>query len=113
LLFRHKSEPAKLQVDLGDLQNEKDRLTNYLQLHLKVTASPVKDKLAVDSGNVTLSDLHHAVKKFIYSTGHSATHYISIEGATVKINRFKGHEKKKEKHDRGSMHQSATQSWGL
>ena len=113
MLFRHKNEPGKLQVDLGDLQNEKEHLTNYLQLHLKVLASSDKDKLIVNSENVTLSGLHHAVKKFIYSRGHGATHYISIEGSTVKINRFKGHEKKKEKHDKGSVHQTVTQSWGL
>jgi hypothetical protein len=111
LLFRHKNEPAKLQVDLGDLQNEKDHLINYLQLHLKVTASPVKDKLAVDSEKVTLSDLHHAVKKYVASR-HGITHWVSLEGSTVKINRFKGHEKK-EKHGKEPPHQTATQSWGL
>jgi len=32
----------ELQVDLGDLQNEKERLTSFLQLHLKVSVSQVE-----------------------------------------------------------------------
>jgi len=96
---------------MGDLQDEKNHLINYIQVHLKVAAIPGRDKLVVESENVTLSDLHHAVKKYVASR-HGVTHYVSLEGSTVKINRFKGREKKKEKHDKG-FHQTPTQSWGL
>ncbi len=113
MLFRNKNESKKLQVDLGDLENEKEHLTSYLQQHLKVTVSEAKDKLAVDEDKVSLSDLHHAVKKYIYQRNLSATHFTTIEGSTVKINRFKGKDKKKEKHGKESPHQSVTQSWGL
>ncbi len=115
MLFKHKDEPHnKLQVDLGDLLNERERLIHFIQTHLKATAVPHgKEKLTVDSENVTLSDLNHAVKKFVYSRGLNITHWVSLEGSTVKINRFKGHEKKKGKHERESPSQSLTQSWGL
>jgi hypothetical protein len=114
LLFKHKNEPQnKIQVDLGDLENEKEHLKGFLEQHLKVTVSENKDKLTVDSEKVTLSDLHHATKKFIYHKALSNTHWISLEGSTVKINRFKGPDKKKDKNKKDSQHQSLTQSWGL
>jgi hypothetical protein len=113
LLFRHKNEPPKLHVDLGDLENEKENMINYLQTHLKVTVSQSRRNLLVESENVTLPDLHHVAKKFVYSRGHGATHYVSIEGSTVRINRFKGGHGKKDKHSKESPSQSLTQTWGL
>jgi hypothetical protein len=114
LLFKHKDEPhGKIQVDLGDLKEEKERLNSYLQTHLKVEVSENRDKLAVDQAKVSLTELHHAVKKFVYHRNLATTHFTTIEGSTVKINRFKGHDKKdKEKHDKG-FHANVSQSWGL
>jgi hypothetical protein len=97
---------------MGDLENEKEHLINYLQIHLKVAASQSRGKLVVESETLTMPDLHHAVKKFVYSRGHGATHYVSIEGSTVKINRFKSNEKKS-KHVKEAPSQSITQTWGL
>jgi hypothetical protein len=114
LLFRHKDEPQKkLQVDIGDLQDQKEHLKASLETHLKTTVYPVKDKLAVDEDKVSMTDLHHAVKKYVYGKGLNNTHYITIEGSTVKINRFKGHDKDKHKKDKEKPTQSITQSWGL
>ena len=113
MLFRHSKEPQdKSYVDLGDLQNEKENMTNFLQSHLQITVYPVKDKLAVDSEKVSFFKLRHAVEKFVYHRGLNATHWVSTEGSTVKINRFNRHEKK-EKHKKESPHQTLTQSWGL
>ena len=98
---------------MGDLQNEKDNLTSFLQLHLKVSVSQVEDKLTVDSENLSLQDLEHVVNKFVYHRDLNNTHWVSVEDAsTVKINRFKGIEKK-EKHEKEPPHQTAMQSWGL
>jgi hypothetical protein len=116
LLFRRKNENEprnKLQVGLGDLQGEKENLIKYLESRLKVEVFEVKDKLAVDSEKVTISGLHQAVKKFLYSRGHNITHWISLEGSTVKINRFGTHDKKKEKRGKQAGHQTVAQSWGL
>ena len=100
------------QVDLGDLQNEKEHLTSFLQLHLKVSVSQVEDKLRVDSETVSLQELRHVINKFVYHRDLNSTHWVSIEGSTIKINRFEVIEKK-EKHDKEPPHQTATQSWGL
>jgi len=114
LLFKHKdNQKIKLHVDLGDLQNEKEHLISFLQLHLKVAVSEVGDKVAVDAENVPMHELLHAVNKFVYHRDLNATHWVSVEGSTVKINRFKGTDKKKEAHKKEPPHQSATQSWGL
>ncbi len=113
MLFGHTNKPQiKLQVDLGDLQNEKENLTSFLQLHLKVSVSQVEDKLTVDSEMVSLQELQHIVNKFVYHRDLNNTHWVSVEGSTVKINRFKVIEKK-EKHEKEPPHQTAAQSWGL
>ena len=101
-----------LQVDLGDLQNEKEHLTSFLQLHLKVSVSQVEDKLRVDSETVSLQELRHVVNKFVYHRDLNSTHWVSIEGSTIKINRFEVIEKK-EKPEEEPPHQTAAQSWGL
>lgn len=110
--FWSRSDPNKHQVDIGDLQNEKQNLTAYLERHLKVEVTQEKDNLAVDSVAVSMSDLHHALKKFIYHRSLNTTHYLTIEGLTIKVNRFKEHTKKK-KNKKEPDHESITQSWGL
>ena len=113
MLFGHKNRSeSELQVDLGDLQNEKENLTSFLQLHLKVSVSQVEDKLRVDSEKVSAQDLQHVVNKFVYHRDLNGTHWVSVEGSTVKINRFNVIEKK-ESHEKEPPHQTAAQSWGL
>ncbi len=112
MFFGHKNKPQiELKVDLGDLQNEKENLTSFLQLHLKVSVSQVEDNLRVDSEKVSVQELQHVVTKFVYHRDLNGTHWVSVEGATVKINRFNVIEKK-EKH-KEPPHQTAAQSWGL
>lgn len=115
MLFRHKNiRQIELQVDLGDLQNEKEHLSSFLQSNLKVTVTPVGNKLTVNSEKLSAQELHRVVTKFVYHRNFNSTHWVSIEGTTVKINRFKGTAKKNEKHKKNtSSHQTAVQSWGL
>ena len=113
MLFGHKNKPQmELKVDLGDLQNEKESLTSFLQLHLKVPVSQVQDRVAVNSEKVSVQELENVVNKFVYHRDLNGTHWVSVEGTTVKINRFKVTEKK-EKHEKEPPHQTAAQSWGL
>jgi len=100
-------------VDLGDLQSEKERLSSFLQLKLKVNVVPVGDKLSVKSEKLYAQELQRVVTKFVYHRSLNSTHWVSVEGSTVKINRFKGAAKKKEKHKKDTLHQTAIQSWGL
>jgi hypothetical protein len=110
LLFGHKN---RLQIDLGDLQNEKERLSSFLQSNLNVSVDPAGTKLVLDSEKVSVLELQQVVTKYVHRHNLSRTHWVSVEDKTVKINRFKGHEKKKEKHGKSKPHQNITQSWGL
>lgn len=113
MLFGHKNKSqSELQVDLGDLQNEKENLTSFLQLHLKVSVSQVEDKLKVDSETVSLQELEHVVNKFVYHRDLNNTYWVSAEGSTVKINKLKVIEKE-EKTTKEPPHQTAAQSWML
>lgn len=109
LLFGHKN---RLQVDVGDLQNEKDNLSNFLQSNLIVPVASVENKLIVNSEKLSVLELQQVVAKYVYRHNFGRTHWVSVQDKTVKINRFKG-TKKKEKHKKSTPHQNITQSWGL
>jgi hypothetical protein len=112
LVFGHKS---KLQIDLADLENEKDHLTGFLQSNLKVGGTWIQNKMVVDSETLSPQELQRVVTKFVYRRNLNSTHWVSVEGSTVKINRFKGSgkpEKEKQKKS-GSPAGNITQSWGL
>ena len=97
---------------MGDLQNEKENLSNFLQSNLNVSVAPVENKLIVNSEKLSVLELQQIVAKYVYRHNLSRTHFVSIQDKTVKINRFKG-AKKKEKHKKSTPHQNITQSWGL
>ena len=114
MLFGHKNRlQIELQVDLGDLQNEKEHLLSFLQSKLKVSVAPVKNKLTVNSEKLSARELQRVVTKFVYRRKFNNTHWVSIEGTTVRINRLKGTAKKTKKHEKSTLHQTAAQSWGL
>ena len=114
MLFGRKKQQLGLQVDLGDLQNEKEHLFDFLQSTLKVAQPEVQDKfLTVDSEKLSAQELQRVVTKFIYRRNLNGTHWVAVEGTTVKINRFKGSERKTEKPKKNQPHQTAAQSWGL
>lgn len=118
MLFGHKnSRETEFQVKLGDLENEKEHLSSFLQSKLKVTVNQSGNKLTVNSEKLSVQELHRVVNKFIYHRNFNHTHYVSSKGTTVKINRFKGTAKKNKKHKEGkkdtSSHQTAIQSWGI
>ena len=114
MFFGHKNRrQIELQVDLGDLQNEKEHLLSFLQSKLKVSVTPIKNKLTVNSEKLSARELQRVVTKFVYRRKFNNTHWVSIEGTVVKINRFKGTAKKTKEHEKSSLHQTATQSWGL
>jgi hypothetical protein len=115
LLFRRGGKSGKaLEVDLGDLQNEKENLSSFLHSHLKVEVTPNHDQLAVHSDKLSPQELQHVVTKFVYHRDFNSTHWVSIEGTTIKINRFKEAHKNKEKHaEKDQPHQTLAQSWGL
>lgn len=108
-LFGNKN---KLQVDLGDLENENQHLCEFLKSNLKVEVTVEKNRVIVNSESLSQQELLHAATKFLYKRNLNGTHWVSMDGNTAKIQRFKG-SKKPEKDKKASAHQSITQSWGL
>ncbi len=92
--FGHKN---KIQVDIGDLQEEKENIATFLKSHLKVNVSTNQNKLTVDSETLSQQNVLQAVTKFIYHQNLNNTHWASLEGDSVKINRFKNKTHKTEK----------------
>ncbi len=114
MFFGHKNRrQTELVVDLGDLENEKEHLSSFLQSK-QIDVAPDKNKLIVNSEKMSAQELQRMVTKFIYRRNFNNTHWVSVEGASVKVNRFKV-TAKKEKHKKkeNAIHQTAVQSWGL
>ncbi len=77
-----------LQVDLGDLHDEKEKLTSFLNTKLKTNIVYSQNKLTVESETLSPQELEHAVNKFIYHQNLNNAYWVSLEGRSVKINRF-------------------------
>ncbi|MFB3888356.1 MAG: hypothetical protein ACE14S_02630 [Candidatus Bathyarchaeia archaeon] len=82
-----------LQVDLGELHDEREKLISFLNARLRINVVYDQNRLAVDSPTLTAEELQHAVNKFIYRQNLNFVYWVSLEGRTVKINRFKNAKK--------------------
>jgi hypothetical protein len=110
LLFGRKDQP---KIDLGDISEERENLHKFLQSKLKVEPTIIQGKLVFESANVSPQELQRLVTKFIYTRNLNTRHWASLDGSTVKIQNFKGVEKKIEKHKKSAPTETPTQSWGL
>ena len=110
MLFKHKSV---VKVDMADLDSEKANLANFLSSQYKLNSTITSKGLELNMDDVPAYSLAIMVKKFVYHKNLNSTHWVAVENNVVKIYRFKGTAKKKEKHKKSGPHQSATQSWGL
>ena len=99
MLFRIK---RTLQVDLGELHDEKDKLTSFLNSKLKINLTTSQNKLSVDSETLSPEDLERAVNKFVYHQNLNRLYWVALEGRTVKINKFKN-AKKPEKRNKNPI----------
>ncbi len=110
MLFKHKSV---VKVDMEDLDCEKENLANFLRSKFSLNSSITLKGLELNMDDVPTYSLAVMVKKFVYHKNLNTTHWVTVENNVVKINRFKGTTKKKEKHKKSMPHQNITQSWGL
>jgi hypothetical protein len=102
-----------VKVDVGDLNEEKEKLADFLRIQFKLNSSVTPKGLEMNEEDVSSCSLAVMVKKFLSRKNLSNTHWVSIENKVVKINRFKRTAKEQEKHKKSSPHQNITQSWGL
>ena len=110
MLFKHKSN---VKVDMADLDSEKTNLAEFLSTQHKINSTITSKGLELKMEDAQISSAVMMVKKFIHRKNLSSTHGVNAENNVVKIYKFKGTAKKKEKHEKGRAHQNMTQSWGL
>ncbi len=91
---------TNLQVDLGDLQEEKERLSSFLHQKLKVNVTSNLNKLVVDTDALSPEELERIVNKFVYHQNLNSAHWVSLEGRVVKINKVNKSSKKPEKRNK-------------
>jgi hypothetical protein len=94
LLFRRKN---KLKVDLGELHDERDRLSSFLSSSLKVDVAESGNALLVTSEDLLSPELKRTVQKFVYHRKLNNTYWVALENGAVKIHRFKSSKKPKKR----------------
>ena len=90
----------KLTVDLGELKDERESLSNFLRSKLKVDVTSRGNKVSVDSENLSSKELKRLVSKFVYRRNLMNKYWVVLKSGGVKINKFKRaekHEKRKKK----------------
>lgn len=82
------SSGKKLKIDLGELEDQKDSLSEFLSQtqNLKVTSE--SHSLLIDSVS-SPEAVEKRVQKFIYHQHLNNTYWAALEGGTVKIHKFK------------------------
>jgi hypothetical protein len=88
-------------VDLGELKDEKESLSDFLSSKLKIDVTSSGNKLFVDSEKLSAKELERLVNKFVYHQNLMDKYWVGLERGVVKIEKFE-HLKKKEK--RGMEH---------
>ncbi len=78
-----------VQIDLGEANDEAEKLVNFLNSKLKINAAFNQNKITVDSDKSSPEELQHAVNKFIYHQHLNNLYWVSMQGSTVRINKFK------------------------
>ena len=92
----------KLRVDVGDLMDEKESLSSYLRVALKVDVSCDSKGVLVDSEELSPEDLKKMVNKFVYHQRLNNKYWVALEGGIVRINKF-NEAKKPEKRNKEAV----------
>ena len=82
-----------LQVELGDMKDEREKLTSFLNSKLSVDAECGQNKLTVNSETLSPEELEKTVNKFVYHQKLNSTYWVSLKGNTVLVNKFKNAKK--------------------
>jgi hypothetical protein len=93
-LFRRRER--KLEVDLGELADEKESLSDFLAAKLKVGVTSGGNKVFVHSEKLSTKELERIVNKFVYHRNLMDKYWVGLERDVVKIEKFE-HLKKKGK----------------
>ena len=101
----------KLKVDLGESEDERESLSNFLRLKLKVDVTLSGNKVLVDSENLSSKELKRIVNKFVYHQNLMDKYWVALENDVVKINKFKRTEKKEKRKKKGTPPSTVKHGW--
>lgn len=101
----------KLKVDLGELEDERESLSSFLRLKLKVDVTSNGNKVLVDSENLSPEELKKLVNKFVYRRNLMNKYWVALESDVVKINKFKHVEKKEKRKRKGTPPSIIKHGW--
>ena len=100
----------KLKVDLGELNNEVEELSSFLDSKLDAKLVLRGDKLLVYSDSLSPNELKKLVNKFVYHKNLNHNYWVELEGYVVKLRKFK-HSNKKEKQKEGINPSTIKHGW--
>ena len=81
------------KVDIGDLENEKENLANFLRTQFRLNSSLTRKGLELKMEEGSTQTVTRMVNKFVYRKNLNRTHCVTVEKNVVKISRFKKQKK--------------------
>jgi len=101
----------KLKVDLGELKNEKEALSNFLRSKLKADVTSSGNRVILDSEELSSKELERIVNKFVYHRNLMNKYWVALEGGVVKINKLKHTEKREKQKKKGTPPSTVKHGW--
>jgi len=100
-----------LKVDLGELKNEKEALSNFLRSKLKADVTSSGNRVILDSEELSSKELERIVNKFVYHRNLMNKYWVALEGGVVKINKLKHTEKREKQKKKGTPPSTVKHGW--
>jgi hypothetical protein len=98
-------------VDLSELEDEIESLSNFLRSKLKVEVTSTGKKMLIDSENLSSKELKRLVTKFLYRRNLMNKYWVALKGDVVKINRLKRSEKHEKRRGKGTPPSTIRHGW--
>ena len=99
-------------MDLGELENERETLSDFLRAKLKVDITSKGNKVLVVGGeNLPPKELKRLVNKFVYHRNLNHKYWVALESDLVKINKFKRSEKHEKRKTKGTPPSTIKHGW--
>ena len=101
----------KLTVDLGELDDEIESLSNFLRSKLKVDVTSTGTKMLIGSENLSSKEVKRLVTKFLYRRNLMNKYWVALKGDVIKINKFKRSEKHEKRKGKGTPPSTVRHGW--
>jgi len=88
-------------VDLRELKDERESLSDFLRVTLKVEVSSDGNNVYVDFEKLSSEKLKRLVNKFVYRRHLNNKYWVALERSVIRIKQFEG-EKKSKKQKKGA-----------